>query len=68
MGTNREHDDVNDYDLDSVDEDSDIDPFLDAMELQDSKRAKVKSPRRAIEALQEKKRLKELLEDYPECD
>ncbi len=68
MGTNREHDDVNDYDLDSVDEDSDIDPFLDAMELQDSQRGKSKSPRRAIEALQEKKRLKELLEDYPEYD
>ena len=68
MGTNREHDDVSDYDLDSVDEDSDIDPFLDAMELQDTQRAKNKSPRRAIEALQEKKRLKELLEDYPEFD
>ena len=68
MGTNREHDDVSDFDLDSVDEDSEIDPFLDAMELQDNQREKARSPRRAIEALQEKKRLKELLEDYPDYD
>ena len=68
MGTNREHDDVGDDDLDNIDEDTEIEPFLDAMELQDSRRAKNKSPRRAIEALQEKKRLRELLEDYPDYE
>lgn len=68
MGTNREHDDVFDDEIDSVDDDPGIDPFLDAMELQDDQRTRSLSPRRAIEALQEKRRLKELLEDYPDDD
>lgn len=68
MGTNSEHDDVFDDDIDPVDDEIDIDPFLDAMEMQDVRRGKGMSPRRAIEALQEKQRLKKLLEDYPDYD
>ena len=68
MATNRNYDDGFDDDIDAMDDDIEIDPFLDAMETEDSKRQKVKSPRRAIEALQEKLRLKKLLEDYPDYD
>ena len=69
MATNQNHDDDFDDDIDLIDDDTDLDPFLDVMEKQNSKRAKDNSARRRIEALQEKMRLKKLLEDdYPEYD
>jgi len=68
MTTNSKHDHDFDDDMDSMDEDFSIDPFLDAMEMQDGKRRKNHSPRRAIETLLEKRRLKKLLEDYPDFD
>jgi hypothetical protein len=68
MTTNRKHDDSFDDDLESFEDDSAIEPFLDVMEKQDNKRGKANSSRRKIEALQEKQRLKKLLEDYPDYD
>ena len=68
MATNRKYDDSFDDDLDAFEDDIAIGPFLDVMEEQDSKRGKANSPRRKIEALQEKQRLKKLLEDYPDYD
>ena len=67
MATSRKPDDDFD-DIDALEDDIDIDPFLDAMETQDSKRENANSPRRKIEALKEKERLKKLLEDYPDYD
>jgi len=68
MATNRKHDDDFDNDIDTFEDDIELDPFLDRMEKQDCRRRKVKSSRRKIEALQEKLRLKRLLEDYPDYD
>jgi len=68
MAKNQKHDDDFDDDIDLVEDDVDLDPFLDVMEKQDSKRAKNNNSRRRIEALQEKKRLKKLLEDYEDYD
>lgn len=68
MATNQKHDDDFDDDVEALEDDIDIDPFLDIMEKQDSKRGKNTSSRRKIEALQEKLRLKKLLEDYPDYD
>ncbi|MFT5132254.1 MAG: hypothetical protein ACI9SC_000719 [Gammaproteobacteria bacterium] len=68
MATNRNHDDAFDDDSDVIEDDIEIDPFLDAMTREDNKREKANSPRRKIEALQEKQRLKKLLEDYPDYD
>jgi len=61
MATNRKHDDGFDDDIDVFEDDIELDPFLVRMEKQDNKRRKAGSPRRKIEALQEKQRLKRLL-------
>jgi peptidoglycan hydrolase CwlO-like protein len=68
MATNQQNDDDFGDDIDAFDDDINIDPFLDVMETQDSKRGKNTSSRRKIEALQEKLRLKKLLEDFPDYD
>jgi peptidoglycan hydrolase CwlO-like protein len=68
MATNQKHDDDFDDDIEALEDDIELDPFLDVMEKQDSKRSKTDSSRRKIEALQEKLRLKKLLEDYPDND
>jgi len=68
MATNRKFDDDIDDDIDAIEDDIEIDPFLDAMEKQDNKRAKANSPRRKIEAIQEKLRLRKLLDDYLDFD
>ncbi len=68
MATNRKHDDSFDDDMDTFEDDIELDPFLVRMEEQDNKRRKANSPRRKIEALQEKLRLKRLLEDFPDYD
>lgn len=68
MATNRKYDDDFDDDIDAIEDDIEIDPFLDAMETQDNKRAKANSPRRKIEAIHEKLRLRRLLEDYLDFD
>ncbi len=66
MGTNQKDD--NDYDDDIEAIEDDLDPFLNVMENQDKKRGKANLSRQKIEALQEKQRLKKLLEDYPEIE
>lgn len=70
MATNRKfEDDIDDDDdIDAIEDDIVIDPFLEAMEMQDNKRAKANSPRRKIEAIQEKLRLRRLLDDYLDFD
>jgi hypothetical protein len=68
MATNQKYDDDFDDDIDLVEDDIELDPFLEVMEKKDNKRAKDNSSRRKIEALQEKKRLKKLLEDYEDYD
>jgi len=68
MATNRKQDGDFDDDIEPMDDDIELDPFLDAMETQDDNRQDVNSPRRKIEALLEKQRLKKLLEDYPDDD
>ena len=68
MATKQRSDDDFDDDIETFDDDNDIDPFLDVMEKEDTRRGKGISSRRKIEALQEKLRLKKLLEDYPDND
>ena len=68
MAKNQKHDDDFDDDIDLVEDDIELDPFLEVMEKKDNKRAKDNCSRRKIEALQEKKRLKKLLEDYEDYD
>lgn len=68
MATNGKQDGDYEDDADLIEDEIELDPFLDQMQAQDNSRSKAKSPRRKIEALQEKRRLKELLEDYPDYD
>ena len=68
MATKQKSDDDFDDDIEAFEDDAGIEPFLDVMEKQDSKRGKSISSRRKIEALQKKQRLKKLLEDYSDND
>ena len=67
MSTDKQSDDVEVDDVEALDEDVELDSFLDDMELEDKKQMLEQSARRRIEDLHEERRLREQLnDDYPE--
>lgn len=66
MSTEKQSDEVEMDDVDALDEDVELDSFLDDMEIEDKKMME-QSARRRIEDLHEERRLREQLnDDYPE--
>ena len=67
MSTDKQSDDVDMDEVEALDEDVELDSFLDEMELEDKKKMMEQSARRRIEDLHEERRLREQLnDDYPE--
>ena len=63
----RDDDDVDD-EIDSLDDDVELESFLDVMEQKDESRDTELTARRQIEDLLEERRLRQLLDDYPDFD
>ena len=67
MSTDKQSDDVEMDEVEALDEDIELDSFLDDMEIEDKKKMMEQSARRRIEDLHEERRLREQLnDDYPE--
>lgn len=67
MSTDKQSDDTDMDEVEALDEDIELDSFLDDMEIEDKKQLLEQSARRRIEDLQEERRLREQLnDDYPD--
>lgn len=67
MSTEKQSDEIEMDDVEALDEEVELDSFLDDMEIEDKKKLMEQSARRRIEDLHEERRLREQLnDDYPE--
>ena len=67
MSTEKQSDEIDLDEIEALDEDVELDSFLDDMEDEDKKQMMAQSARRRIEDLHEEKRLREQLnDDYPD--
>jgi len=67
MSTDKQSEDVEMDEVEALDEEVELDSFLDDMEIEDKKKMMEQSARRRIEDLHEERRLREQLnDDYPE--
>ena len=67
MSTEKQSDEIEMDDVEALDEEVELDSFLDDMEIEDKKKLMEQSARRRKEDLHEERRLREQLnDDYPE--
>lgn len=67
MSTDKQSDEIDMDDIEALDEEVELETFLDVMEDKDKKKLIEQSARRRIEDLHEERRLREQLnDDYPD--
>jgi len=67
MSTEKQSDEIDMEDIEALDDEVELDSFLDDMENEDKKQLIEQSARRRIEDLHEERRLREQLnDDYPD--